>query len=758
MRRPTERRSPAICDTGAERSVADGHTAPLKIFGYTDRWTVRPGERIGLHVHSEDPRYDSTVVRLHGPLGEDDQSGVEEIDGTLERRDDGRRQRSDTGSFAVLPLPPDWLSGKGFTVALRFLPSIPRLGRDQTILAAQDNQGQVRLGLVVRGDGHLVARLDGHAAGSEAASHSALAPRCWYQVAVVFDSAEQRLDLHLRSVGAEWGTAAASTSSVEAGAGCRGPMAWTTLAGVRCPDTSGAPRADRHFNGKIENPAFWSRALVPDELDSEDLLENAGRAGLVAAYDFGRDIAGTTVHDRSGFDRHGTLHQAPQRGVTGSRWDGTIDGFRVCGQHYAAVHFHDDDLEDAGWPAARSWAVPELAPGAYAFRLRSGKATDHVPFFVHTGRRAPALFLAPTFTYLAYANEHLHDAGGNQQFMAHDPTLSRYERHVLDHADVGKSAYDRHDDGSGVAYSSRLRPVLNFRPYRHNWLAGNVRHLGADLFLLDWLDHLGIGHEVATDEDLHHDGQTLLDRHRVVVTGSHPEYWTRPMQDALHGYLGSGGRLMYLGGNGFYWVTSVFDDRPHMIEIRRGNNGARSWDSPPGESMHSATAQPGGLWAFHGYPPHAGLGVGMAAQGWGPASAYRRQPDSHDDRAAFVFDGIEPDELIGGFGYALGGAAGDEVDRYAPELGSPTHTLRLATSVGLDDRYQLTQEELLITAPGQGGSSNTKVRADMTLLETEGGGAVFSAGSICWAGSLAWNDYDNNVARISENVVRHFAH
>ena len=26
---------------------------------------------------------------------------------------------------------------------------------------------------------------------------------------------------------------------------------------------------------------------------------------------------------------------------------------------------------------------------------------------------------------------------------------------------------------------------------------------------------------------------------------------------------------MYLGGNGFYWVTAVDPEGPHMIEIRR---------------------------------------------------------------------------------------------------------------------------------------------------------------------------------------------
>ena len=29
-------------------------------------------------------------------------------------------------------------------------------------------------------------------------------------------------------------------------------------------------------------------------------------------------------------------------------------------------------------------------------------------------------------------------------------------------------------------------------------------------------------------------------------------------------------------------------------------------------------------------------------------------------------------------------------------------------------------------------------------------------GSICWAGSLAWNDFDNNVARLSSNVLTRF--
>lgn len=37
-----------------------------------------------------------------------------------------------------------------------------------------------------------------------------------------------------------------------------------------------------------------------------------------------------------------------------------------------------------------------------------------------------------------------------------------------------------------------------------------------------------------------------------------------------------------------------------------------------------------------------------------------------------------------------------------------------------------------------------------------GGGAFFSTGSIAWAGAMAWNNYDNEVARMTHNVLRRF--
>ena len=65
-------------------------------------------------------------------------------------------------------------------------------------------------------------------------------------------------------------------------------------------------------------------------------------------------------------------------------------------------------------------------------------------------------------------------------------------------------------------------------------------------------------------------------------------------------------------------------------------------------------------------------------------------------------------------------------------------------------------EDIPLNYPGTGGAESPLVRADLVFFETAEGGAVFSTGSIAWAASLAHNDYNNNVSRITENVLRRF--
>jgi N,N-dimethylformamidase len=151
--------------------------------------------------------------------------------------------------------------------------------------------------------------------------------------------------------------------------------------------------------------------------------------------------------------------------------------------------------------------------------------------------------------------------------------------------------------------------------------------------------------------------------------------------------------------------------------------------------------------------------VGLTAVGLGEGRPYERQRDSYDERASWIFDGVDPDERIGDFPCLINGhgAAGFEIDRFDTALGSPHRTLLLAAASGFSDSYQHVTEEVLQSTSREGGSINPLVRADMTLLEYPNGGAVFSTGSISWAGCLSYNGYDNNVSRVTRNVLDRFA-
>jgi N,N-dimethylformamidase len=276
--------------------------------------------------------------------------------------------------------------------------------------------------------------------------------------------------------------------------------------------------------------------------------------------------------------------------------------------------------------------------------------------------------------------------------------------------------------------------------------------------MVDWLEAKSFEYEVITDHDLHREGLEILKPYRTVITGSHPEYVSEQMLDSLEEYLMQGGRLMYLGGNGFYWVTSVSPDEPRFLEIRRWG-GSQGWEAPPGEYYHSTTGEMGGLWRFRGRPPQQLVGVGFASQGFDRNAPYERLPASLESRYSFIFEGVGADEMIGDFpSLGMGpGAAGDEVDRLEYGLGTRPGVEALARSKGLTDGYLLVVEDLLQSRPNLGGTVHPNVRADIVYFKYPAEGAVFSVGSISWFECLSANDYSNNVSRITENVLREFS-
>ena len=314
----------------------------------------------------------------------------------------------------------------------------------------------------------------------------------------------------------------------------------------------------------------------------------------------------------------------------------------------------------------------DLASGVYAARLESAGDAEHVVFFVRAPRGRPgagAVFLASTATYMAYGNYRVMNRSNlYEMYLGQLPELVESDLFLNTRPEYGDSLYASHSDGSGMSIGTRLRPIVNMRPNT------TLSAFNDDGWILGWLKAMEFGADVITDEDLHHEGLALLSDYGVVITGNHPEYISSQMWDALEAFLGRGGRLMYLGGNGFFWRVAYHSTVPGVMELRRAEDGSRPWESEVGEYYMSFNGEYGGLWRRVGRPPQGLVGVGFTASGFDISSYYRRTNESNDPRAAFVFEGVE-DEIIGDFGLSGGGAAGQEIDRFDRRLGSPPHAL-----------------------------------------------------------------------------------
>ncbi|MEV6864991.1 N,N-dimethylformamidase beta subunit family domain-containing protein [Streptosporangium subroseum] len=732
--------------------------------GYADRWSVSPGEAIAFMVSAEPERYEAEIVRLTrgGPRtrGATETFACERVGAAVDGAYPGGVQELRPGSYAVVTGDGGLLDGRGFTVQAWVCPTTPGRGRRAGILAKGEG-----FGLLLDETGALACRAGDALVGTGVpllAGH-------WYLVAAAVDLDAGTVRLIQRPqrryagdpdrAGGVWDIAADLRVDGDAPVLIGGEALAGQARGRQRPRLVGG------FNGKIDGPCVLDRALTAGETallgEGADSREVAAQS-VVADWNFSLDLQHRRITDVSGRGFHGETVNSPLRAVTGHRWTGRYRDHRLAPEEYGAIHFHDDDLDDARWDPAFRYEVPDDLPsGAYAARLSSDGEEDYVVFFVRPPRgraNQRVAFLASTFTYMAYSNIQQNPARMREMTGFAEVELDEIDPFIGERSgDLGRSLYNLHSDGSGVAHVSRLRPMLNVQPtYRWFLSGGGGWCFSGDMYLLDWLRAQGVDYDVITDDDLHEEGVELLRRYAVVLTGMHPEYVSGEMLDALTDYTDTGGRLMYLGGNGFYWVTTVLPDRPHVIEIRRGHAGTRAWASGPGEEHH-ANGEPGGLWRHRGRAPQRLAGVGFTAQGGGPSVPYRCTPASRDPRAAFIFEGVEVDEPIGDFGNNGGGAAGAEVDRADASLGTPPHALVLATSQGEhSDLFQHVVEEVLAMKTGQGGTECADVRADLTFFETPEGGLVFSVGSIDWVGSLSHNGYDNNVSRITENVLRRF--
>lgn len=655
--------------------------------GFTEPWSARAGDRVFLHLSCIDARPTVRVVRLDRP-------DRPPTDWPVERSADVGVRSLEQGSFVALPP----VSGD---VAVRLELRLTRNEGERTLVFGPG------FTLLLGADGHPILA----ATGDPIVGSTPVPRETWCALSVARDGGAVRVSIGRLDADALVFDARAVAT--------QGGNEWRI----------GAPRDDAR-------PTLNARI-------GRITLEAEGTRRLYAFPSRGVPRFLAPVGEPDG-PRLAIVNR-PTFACTSARWDGSTFDPRVAPERYDAVHLHEDDTDALPWPATHAVATPvDARSGVYAFEVETVRGIERMPFFLRPARpSAPLAVLIPTATYLAYADERL------PQALFPWACDDRGHRFAQDNGLL--SAYDTHADGSGVSLVDVRRPRATLRDDYLYPLCGAPHLLPVDLRLLHFCAEQGIAVDLLTDHDLHAEGKAALAPYAGLVTGSHPEYWSIEMEDALRGFLGDGGNLAYLGGNGFDHVVAF---EGGLMELRRTTTPShRTWDMRPGEGHLALTGEPGGPLRMRGRGEHTLVGVGLTLMGFGPALPFTRTPRSREPDVAWLFEGVSGD-TFGHEGVVLGGAAGYEVDCTNARLGTPPETIVVAVAEGFGEDF--IGDAALWFEGGEAERAASR-RAEMTLRTTEAGGIVFTASSVAWCGALPVDAPQTDVGRITRTLLERIA-
>ena len=702
-----------------------------RLTGYTDRWSVKPGESIRFMVSSAagapfSLRFARHICADPNPAG----PGYREVamPTGLDGEHPGLAQEAVLGSYGHatgLPLDP----ARGLTLTATIWPTLPN--ERQGVLSLSGPGGRFVLGLDAGGAFAELVPPGGSAA--RASTGAAMLTRRWYDIAATIgpDGTLTVVQRPRRALGTVRDAGEARTQAA------------VPETGVFDVHLAVLPGREGHYNGKLERPTI----RLGDELH--------------ACWDFSRDMGGNLATDIGPHACHARIHNLPTRAMTGAGWTGAVHDWKSAPDQYGAIHFHDDDQGDLGWQPYATLTVPEDWPsGIYSAHISNGEAEDRIPFFVRPKQPScDTVVLMPTYTYQVYGC--YVRPGRGAEIRARASAWGALTETPDMNPQFGLSTYNYHRDGSGVAIASMRRPMLDTRPRQISLMdpvpdGSGTGRLCADSYITDWLDQAGVACDVVTDHDLHAEGAGLLTPYRVVIAAQHPEYHSERMMQALEDYLSGGGRLMYLGGNGFYWRAEPSAADPHALEVRRAEGGIRVWATEAGESYHAHGGGYGGLWRRIGRPSHRLVGNGFSVQGRHLGFPYRFTAAVRDPRVAFMIAGLEaaPGAVFGDSGFMGGGAAGFELDSADEHWGTPPDALVVAKGVVIHPDYGPVNEDMLVLRHPK--KQEEWSCADIVFFETAAGGAVYSVGSMTYVGSLPPGGYGNTLARLTTNVLQRF--
>jgi N,N-dimethylformamidase len=322
----------------------------MPLAAYADRLSVRPGETISFQVaNATGQPVTARVVRIissdANPAGPGLQ--VEEVDSRITTLGEPGPGPVPRGSCAVVDGLDERLSGASFSLVCRIFPTYLGAGR-QAVIARLDRTAQRGFALMIDAEGHLLGCMGTGSGFENVQTGASLTERRWHTVWLCFDADARELRVGCAEHGSKAATTAGITLGATASPSADGPL----LMAAADHAARGA-----HFNGKLERPTLYDRALSDQDLASLGEGETPGDA--VACWDFSKEVCGDRIVDVGPEGIHGRLLNTPARGMTGASWSGHEMCFRHAPDEYGAIHFHEDDIDDCHWPTAFAWTVPD---------------------------------------------------------------------------------------------------------------------------------------------------------------------------------------------------------------------------------------------------------------------------------------------------------------------------------------------------------------------------------------------------------------
>ena len=321
---------------------------------------------------------------------------------------------------------------------------------------------------------------------------------------------------------------------------------------------------------------------------------------------------------------------------------------------------------------------------------------------------------------------------------------------------LGTNTYQAYNDWGGFSFYTGGRDdlargcMLSFdRPSPPGFLE-------YEIFLARWLEELGqrMGFQVdyASNFDVHA-APALLDAYKLVICGSHDEYWSKEEFDAFEARIfQKGGNTLFLGANCAYWQVRYADiNRPpggaehgrQMVCYKSTQDLiARRPEVKDPALLVTAQFREGNR-----RPETMLMGVGF--QSWFSPGGNPGQRVPY-----MVADATHP--LFAGTGYQAGGRAADVVG-YEWDNRDPSgngarlwdqERSRIAPVAA--EKIQVLFRGHPVDVWGRTGL------AEAVYFETPAGAKVFSAGTVRWAWGLGRPGYvQPEFQKFNENLIMH---